>query len=167
MGRNKGRRIKKKLQSVQNEIFEKIPQASLASDQFCRLFDVAIDICEDVQPLTLDQIEKIQAIFKRHGAQCKISSIHINGWFGSYDKQTMCELYCQKELVPLGDLSQVAFVGDSPNDEVLFSFFKNSFGVGNVRDFTQKMKHLPQFVTPSARAQGFVELGSHLIKIRN
>ena len=28
------------------------------------------------------------AIFERHGAHAKVSSIHVNGWFGDYDKLT-------------------------------------------------------------------------------
>ena len=31
---------------------------------------------------------RIVKIFERHGAHAKVSSIHVNGWFGDYDKLT-------------------------------------------------------------------------------
>ena len=52
------------------------------------LADLAIDFCEDVPPLPRADIERIVAIFERHGAHAKVSSIHVNGWFGDYDKLT-------------------------------------------------------------------------------
>ncbi|MGZ3772021.1 MAG: HAD family hydrolase, partial [Bdellovibrio sp.] len=72
-----------KLQVIEKEILEKVPGADLASDQFCRLMDLAIDFCEDVPALPKDQVQKIVSIFQSHGAQAKVSSIHVNGWFGN------------------------------------------------------------------------------------
>ena len=71
---------------------------AIASDQPYRLADLAIDFCEDVPPLPRADVERIVAIFKRHGAKAKVSSIHVNGWFGDYDKLTttramMAELF--------------------------------------------------------------------------
>ena len=51
-----------------------------------RMADLAIDFCEDVPPLPRSEVLKIVAIFERFGATAKISSIHVNGWFGGYDK---------------------------------------------------------------------------------
>ena len=50
--------------------------------------DLAIDFCEDVPALPHDDVVRIVKIFERHGAHAKVSSIHVNGWFGDYDKLT-------------------------------------------------------------------------------
>ena len=48
-----------------------------------REVDLAIDFCEDVvRAVRGDAIDRIKAIFEEEGAVAKISSIHVNGWFG-------------------------------------------------------------------------------------
>src|SRR5690606_33707140 len=124
------------------------PGAAVASDQFCRMTDLAIDYCEDVNPLSPDEVEKIVSVFKKYGAQAKVSSIHVNGWFGSYDKLTMCRAFCEREFE--FDLvlrnRRAVFVGDSPNDEPMFEFFENSVAVANFANFADQVKYKPQFI---------------------
>lgn len=156
----------KKLKTIEQEVFKNVPGSALASDQFTRLFDLAIDFCEDVPALGQADIDKIVSVFKKHGATAKVSSIHVNGWFGEYDKKTMCEIYYKnvfgKELKE--NLKSCAFIGDSPNDEPLFAFFENSFAVANIKKFKSQLTHFPAFVTPSEGAQGFVEFGNQVLK---
>jgi hypothetical protein len=132
----------------------------MASDQFCRLADLAIDFCEDVQPLEKSAVNQIVEIFKRHGAQAKVSSIHVNGWFGDHDKLSMVKTFVKNEYQwDLKDhLDHVAFIGDSPNDEPMFAFFENSFAVANIREFLEELKHQPKYVTNSRGGAGFTEL---------
>jgi hypothetical protein len=63
------------------------------------------------------------------GLSAQISSIHVNGWFGSYDKLAMCRLLLPSVSVfpwkPPAATS--AFAGDS-NDAPMFAFFENSVG---------------------------------------
>src|SRR5450830_1476820 len=40
-----------KLDAVRDTILREVPGCSVASDQFCRLYDLAIDFCEDVPAL--------------------------------------------------------------------------------------------------------------------
>jgi hypothetical protein len=54
--------------------------------------DLAIDFCEDVPALPMPSVEAVKAIFEADGATAKISSIHVNGWFGDYDKLSMSRL---------------------------------------------------------------------------
>ena len=61
----------------------------MASDQAYREADLAIDFCEDVPALPMTRVEKLFSCFESAGAKVKISSIHVNGWFGDYDKLTM------------------------------------------------------------------------------
>ena len=67
-------------------VLAEVPGRRVASDQAYRDADLAIDFCEDVPPLPQEAVDRIAAIFERFGATAKISSIHVNGWFGSYDK---------------------------------------------------------------------------------
>lgn len=154
----------RRLERIRAEILSAVPGAQVASDQFCRLMDLAIDFCEDVPLLPPAEVDKIVSIFKKHGAKAKVSSIHVNGWFGDYDKLTMCRTFCLREFD--FDISEhnhlCLFIGDSPNDEPLFEFFKNSFGVSNVERFTKYMRHKPKFVADSPGGIGFAEIISRL-----
>jgi 3-deoxy-D-manno-octulosonate 8-phosphate phosphatase KdsC-like HAD superfamily phosphatase len=117
-----------------------------------------------VAPLPAQAIRRIVALFEQAGAQAKVSSIHVNGWFGRYDKLTMTER-CLRELFHL-DIAQanatIVFVGDSPNDAPMFAYFENSVGVANVREV--ELASTPKWVTPSRSAQGFAELVRHLLR---
>ncbi len=153
---------------VQEEILNKHPRAALASDQHYREFDLAIDFCEDVPPLSRQEIMDIYEIFKRHGAKAKISSIHVNGWFGSYDKLSGITFYVKNELnqVLAEHNREFVYCGDSPNDESLFHFFKNSVGVANVHDFQDIMTDWPRYVTKNRSGEGFAELVRHILNHR-
>ncbi len=156
-----------KLQIIREEVLKNVDGAAVASDQFTRLFDLAIDFCEDVAPLPQSSIAKIVEIFKKHGATAKVSSIHVNGWFGDYNKKSMCEVfYKQNFSTELKDsLAVCAFAGDSPNDEPMFELFPNSFAVANIKEFQSDLTHLPQFVSDSQGGAGFVEIGKAILKI--
>lgn len=157
----------KKLQVIRAEIKQKVPKAAISADQFCRIYDLAVDFCEDIPRLSDDEIKAIVAIFKAHGATAKVSSIHVNGWFGAFNKVTTAKLLLQKEfgLNEAQILEQCAYVGDSPNDEPLFENFTHTFGVANVRDFTSQMKHLPTYIAPSESGRGFCEIVDRVIKL--
>lgn len=158
--------LQQKLSAIKKEVLTKVPGAAVSADQFARLFDLAIDFCEDISALTPQDVDRIVAIFKAHGAQAKVSSIHVNGWFGSHDKLSMCKKFCLDELKFDIEKKQemVGFVGDSPNDEPMFAFFENSFGVANVLDFQDRLTHKPHFICSAKAATGFVELADHLLK---
>lgn len=158
---------RKRLEKICAEILNEVPRAAVASDQFARLMDLAIDFAEDVGPLSESEIDKIVAIFKRHGAQAKVSSIHVNGWFGEYDKLSTCKIYVQNEFGLDLDSSkqQFAFSGDSPNDEPMFAYFENSFAVANIRNFLSRLKHRPAYVANSEGGAGFVEIAERLIEL--
>ena len=156
----------KKLTAIQKEVLQKVPGAAVASDQFCRLMDLAIDFCEDVEPLPETAIQKIVKIFEAHGAQAKVSSIHVNGWFGDYNKLSMCREFLRREFFIDIEKAQdeIAFVGDSPNDEPMFEFFKNSFAVKNVEKFLPQMKFHPAFIASERGGKGFAQICQKILK---
>jgi len=160
---------RQKLNQIQTEVLKSVPDCAIASDQFSRLMDLAIDFAEDVGPLSETKVDQILSIFKSHGAQAKVSSIHVNGWFGTYDKLSMCIEYTRAELgLDLKkDSEAFAFSGDSPNDEPLFGFFKNSFAVANIQNFLSRIQNKPAFVANHEGGAGFVEIANRLIELRS
>jgi HAD superfamily hydrolase (TIGR01484 family) len=150
----------KKLSEIKHKILNDVPGCAVSSDQFSRISDLAIDFCEDVPELSMTSVRKIRDIFVEAGATAKISSIHVNAWFGDYNKLEMTRIFA-KEVLNL-DLDQnkdsFVFCGDSPNDEPLFEYFPNSCGVANVQDFKSEMIHLPKYVAKSRGGKGFVEI---------
>lgn len=162
-GEAERKNFQERLIKIRDEVLNEVPEAAVASDQFARLFDLAIDFCEDVPALSKEQVAKITEVFSRNGATYKISSIHVNGWFGEHDKLTTCKLFLEREFAMKESLQDSAiFVGDSPNDEPMFSFFENSVGVANVKNF--ELKTPPKWVCQNEGGLGFTELSEHLLR---
>lgn len=160
---------RKRLDIIQKEVLAYVPGSAIASDQFCRLMDLAIDFCEDVPALSRTDIEKIVQIFEKHGAQAKVSSIHVNGWFGQYDKLTTTFTFLQKVfgLAPETALQKCIFVGDSPNDEPMFKKFTHSFGVANILHFVDQIQSPPAFVSTHEGGKGFAEITDRVLEIQS
>jgi HAD superfamily hydrolase (TIGR01484 family) len=153
-----------RLQDIGKRILREIPGCALASDQAYREADLAIDFCEDVPALPLETAERIAALMRSAGLTAKISSIHVNGWFGDYDKLAMAKrLFAEKFGVQPDRLRrEFAFAGDSPNDAPMFSFFDNSVGVANVAHFSGRLAAEPNYVTRGAAGAGFAEFAAYL-----
>ena len=150
----------KKLLKIKQQILRKIPGSRVSADQSYREADLAIDFCEDVPPLSIKDIDQIVNCFNEAGAQAKISSIHVNGWFGNYDKLTMTRLFIEEVFsVSLDEIKKkIIFTGDSPNDSPMFSYFPHSVGVANVLDFKERMDCDPTWITKKEGGSGFAEM---------
>ena len=159
---------RQRLEELGRHILAEVPGTGLASDQFCREADLAIDFCEDVPPLGPDKIARIVQLFEEAGAHAKVSSIHVNGWFGDYDKVTMTKTFLAREfgVDPEKDNRTIVFAGDSPNDAPMFGFFKNAVGVANVMEFKGRLDAEPAYVTTARSGAGFTELARALLKIK-
>ena len=155
-----------RLDRVRDRILNEVPGALVASDQAYREADLAIDFCEDVPALPMGQVEKIAAIFREAGANAKISSIHVNGWFGNYDKLSMTRVMFreifEKDLETIKE--NVIFSGDSPNDEPMFNYFPNAVGVANISQFKDRLSSKPAWVTTKPGGYGFAELVEMLLR---
>jgi len=155
----------KKLEKIKQEILQKVPGCRVSADQAYREADLAIDFCEDVPSIPMEDVEKIVRCFERAGAQAKISSIHVNGWFGDYDKLTMTHLFFKE--VFRSDLDKikehVVFTGDSPNDVPMFDYFPHSVGVANIVRFKKTIDHKPAWVTENEGGYGFAEMVKTLL----
>ena len=158
-------RNRARLDALAGTILAAVPGAALASDQPYRASDLAIDFCEDVPRLGPDQVDAILRLFAEAGATAKASSIHVNGWFGAYDKLSMARAFLIEELGLAEDrlAASVVFVGDSPNDEPMFEAFPLSVGVANVLEGASRMRHLPTYITSGEGGAGFIELAQKLV----
>mgnify|MGYP001371812364 CR=1 FL=1 len=161
-------RNRERLSAIGKEIVEAVPGCAIAADQAYRETDLAIDYREDVAPLAREAVERIVAFMQARGLTAKVSSIHVNGRFGAYDKLTMTRRLLREEFdVDLDAArSAYAFVGDSPNDAPMFAFFPHSVGVANIRDFTGRLAHEPKYVTGAAGGAGFREVVDCLLAAR-
>mgnify|MGYP001502650620 CR=1 FL=1 len=156
---------RRRLDRLAGKILREVKGTALASDQLYREADLAIDYREDVAPLAEADVGRIVAIFVGAGATAKVSSIHVNGWFGAYDKLAMTRIMAGEcfGLDMDGEESAFVFVGDSPNDAPMFDFFSNSIGVANVGDFEDRLEAKPAYVTGGRGGDGFAELAAALI----
>ncbi len=156
---------RQQIDKIAEIILQDVPGCGLASDQPYRETDIAIDFCEDVDMLSQYDILRIVTIMEQNGMTAKISSIHVNGWIGDYDKLTMtgsllqevfdCNIHLEK--------NKIVFIGDSPNDQPMFNYFPNSVGVANVKKFASQLTYKPTYITELESGSGFVEFTDLLI----
>ncbi len=158
-------RDREQLVAIANAILKAVPGCALASDQSYREADIAIDFCEDVPLLSPDDVERIRQMMCEAGLNAKVSSIHVNGWFGGYDKLSTTRLFCREVLgVDIDtEKEKCLFAGDSPNDQPMFGFFPHSVGVANVKNFLADLQTPPAWVTEGSSGEGFVELVNRLL----
>lgn len=151
---------RKLLTAIREEVLRAVPGCAVAADQAYREADLAVDFCEDVAPLSGKAVQEIVNCFTRAGAKAKISSIHVNGWFGNYDKLAMTRCFFADIFgVDLEkNRHQVLYTGDSPNDAPMFGFFPHSVGVANVLHFAGQLEYEPSWVTEKEGGDGFAEL---------
>ena len=166
MSEDERTRNRERLTAIAGRILREISGCALASDQRYRETDLAIDYCEDVPPLSHTDVERIVAMMRSEGMSAKVSSIHVNGWFGDYDKLAMTRTLLTEEFgIDLdAEEQQCVFVGDSPNDAPMFDFFSYSIGVANVHAFGAAVVTPPKYVTVSEAGAGFAELAAFLLR---
>jgi len=159
---------REQLQQIGANIVAKVPGAAIAADQAYRETDLAIDYCEDVALLARAAVDRIVALMQAHGLTAKVSSIHVNGWFGSYDKLGMTKRLMREEFGAELDRARehYVFVGDSPNDAPMFDYFPHAVGVANIREFAGRLAHEPKYVTIAASGTGFCEVADILLAAR-
>ncbi len=159
---------RRRLDALCERVLAEVPGTAVASDQPYRETDLAIDFREDVEPLPVSEAQRVVDILEQAGATAKISSIHVNAWFGTNDKLTMTRTMLDECFgIDLdAEKERFVFIGDSPNDAPMFAYFPNSVGVANVREFEDRLASPPTYVTEGRAGEGFAELAQALIEAR-
>lgn len=156
-----------RMQQVAQRVLREVPTARLAQDSAGRETDMAVDHSE-FTTLPPEQIARVVAIMHSEGMHATVSSIHINGWFGTHNKlagaRWAVHTLLGRDLD--AELDAWVFVGDSTNDQLMFKAFANSVGVANVARFLPALSDKPRYVTQGARGAGFAEVAAALIQAR-
>ena len=153
-----------RMQRVLARVLREVPGTVPAQDSAGRETDIAIDHSEFVN-LPPKQIAQAVRIMQSEGMNATVSSIHINGWFGTHNKLEGAR-WIVRELFGRdldAEMDSWAYVGDSTNDQLMFEAFSNSVGVANIARFLPELKHKPRYVTQGARGAGFAEVAAALL----
>ncbi len=157
----------RRLHAVAARVLREVPGARLAQDSAGRVTDIAIDHSEFTH-LPATAIEQAVALMRAEGMNATVSSIHINGWFGSHTKWTAAQWMLRRlwgrELQP--EIGRWVYVGDSTNDQLMFEHFPLAVGVANLRRFAAELRVWPGWITEAARGAGFAELAQALLAAR-
>lgn len=155
-----------KLRALEAQILERFPHAIWSSDQSYREYDLAIDVYEDVPDWPAEDVETLLELCLAAGAEARLSSVHVNTWFGSYDKYQGFTHWLDQgspgapqQLKP----SEWIYLGDSPNDEPMFQRFERSVGVANVLPFRARIEHGPRWVSAGEGGAGFAQVVERLL----
>ena len=156
-----------RMQAVLARIGRELPGVHPATDSPGRETDIAIDHSEFAH-LDSAQIADVVRIMRSEGMNASVSSIHINGWFGSHNKlqgaRWMVGELLGRDLD--AEMDRWVYVGDSTNDVLMFEAFGNSIGVANVRRFEAQLGHLPRYITRGERGAGFAEVAAAVLAAR-
>jgi len=149
----------RRLQRLRERVLAEVPGCRVAADQPFRLMDLAVDFSEDVVP-ALDEsaIDAICRIAAEEGATAKVSSIHVNCWYGRFDKLSGVRRLLQDRGLDVSRpavLDGLLFSGDSPNDEPMFQSLPHTLAVANLRRFLPRLSHPPAYITEGESAAGF------------
>lgn len=156
-----------RMQAVAAQVLRDVPGAMLSQDSSGRETDMAIDHSEFAH-LSPDQIARVVAIMQAAGMTATVSSIHINGWFGSHNKlDGACWIVQQLWKRDLSaEMDRWVYIGDSTNDQLMFKHFPHSIGVANIRRFEAQLQHLPRYVARNERGAGFAEVARCILEVR-
>jgi len=155
------------LRQVAARIVAEVPGARLARDSAGRLTDIAVDHSE-FNRLPEPAIGQVLALMRAAGMTATVSSIHINGWFGTHSKFSGA-LWMARRLFDadlLSELGRWAYVGDSTNDQDMFGRFPHSVGVANLLRFERELHTWPAYLASGGRGQGFAQVARAVLAAR-
>ncbi len=150
-----------RMQQIGTRVMFEVPGAFITRDSDGRETDLAFDYHEHAR-LTPATVQRVVNLLQGFGMHTTVSSIHIHGCFGDFNKWQGAN-WIVRELLQRDlsrELDRWVFVGDSGNDQAMFEHFTHSVGVANIRRFEEQLTHLPRYVTPSERGAGFAEVAA-------
>lgn len=156
-----------RMRAVAAQVAAEVPGVALSRDSGGRETDIAFDYAEfDRHPP--ETVQQVLAVLQRAGMQTTVSSIHIHGCFGDFNKWQGAN-WIVRELLGRDlaqELDRWVFVGDSGNDQAMFQHFTHSVGVANIARFVPQLTHLPRYVARCERGAGFAEVAQALLAAR-
>lgn len=133
-------------------LLKMIGEDYLSSDQYARLYDIAVDL----KVVPKERIEDIREAAMNLGANHAFSSIHMNIWFGDYSKEKGIVTFMEMAGIDKRTLQEKSiYLGDAPNDSGMFSLIPLSVGTRAVKDRESEFESLPRYYTPYEGGEGF------------
>jgi len=160
-------RQRRRLLRAVSSALQHVPGARLSTDSLYTEVNIAIDYAEEAR-LGPAEVRALELFLRRRGITVARSSVHLNCWFGAFDKLWMVRRfirYCWRR--PLGSADRrFVYAGDSLNDAPMFGAFPLAVGVANVADVWSELKQRPPFITAGREGRGFEELVAAIIAQR-
>jgi HAD superfamily hydrolase (TIGR01484 family) len=154
-----------RMQQIGTRVMFQVPGVLTTRDSIGRETDLAFDYNEYAR-LPPEMVQRVVTLLQSYGMQTSVSSIHIHGCFGNFDKwqgaNWIVRELLQRDLAQ--EIDRWVFVGDSGNDQAMFEHFTHSVGVANIRRFESALTHLPAYITPSERGAGFAEVAAAILE---
>lgn len=137
-----------------------------SSDQYARLYDVAYE----KRALSKEREERLFEMIEDLGGTALVSSIHVNVLFSPISKKKGLDAFFPVLSDSLGIKKDIASfyysslaLGDSTNDEALFSAFSLSVGNKRVYDNIASFRYLPTYITNMYGGSSFSYVISKLL----
>ena len=154
-----------RMQQIGTRVMFEVPGVLTTRDSDGRETDLAFDYHEHAR-LPPATVQRVVDLLKGYGMHTTVSSIHIHGCFGDFNKwqgaNWIVRELLQRDLAQ--EMDRWVFVGDSGNDQAMFEHFTHSVGVANIRRFEDQLTHLPPYITPSERGTGFAEVAQAILE---
>ncbi|HIV98987.1 MAG TPA: hypothetical protein IAB12_04315 [Candidatus Ornithospirochaeta avicola] len=139
---------------------------AFSSDQYCRIFDVAYER----KSMDRDAEERLMKRLEKMDAKILVSSIHVNVLFSPLNKAKGLESFfplLKRKLsvdmdFPRFTSSSIA-LGDSRNDEELFSLIPLSVGNMRVKENEKAFSSLPKYYVKEYGSRAFARTVSLLL----
>ena len=154
-----------RMQQIGTRVMFEVPGVLTTRDSNGRETDLAFDYHEHAR-LPAATVQRVVDLLLGYGMHTTVSSIHIHGCFGDFNKwqgaNWIVRELLQRDLAQ--EMDRWVFVGDSGNDQAMFEHFTHSVGVANIRRFEDQLTHLPPYITPSERGTGFAEVAQAILE---
>ena len=157
----------KRMHAVARDVMAAVPGLHLSADLGGRDTDISFDYNEFVH-LPPESVAQAVDLLQRAGMNTSVSSIHIHGCFGDFNKwHGAC--WIVQELLGRDltlERERWVFVGDSGNDQAMFAQLPHSVGVANICKVADTLSHRPRYVTRGERGAGFAEVAAAILAAR-
>jgi HAD superfamily hydrolase (TIGR01484 family) len=152
-------------------LLEDYPCIGFAYDQSFRYCDVAINLSQDRQPVEQKICDELlikvrQLTVDGQSVNATLSSIHLNVWIGDHNKRLSAEQYLFAHDVDTMNLNEIAYIGDSLNDEAMFAWLPLTVGVKNIEPLLPRFDAKPAYITSKSGGYGFAELADFILRAK-
>lgn len=150
-------------EAAADDVLSRVPESRLALDNMGRVYDTAFDLIEDGPPIDEGTAATMRNILDEHGLTVAQSSVHINAWYGVFDKASMVSRYLDEvEGTSLDDAAPtMVYVGDSTNDGAMFARVDLSVGVANIAPYLAALGEkgqAPRYTVHGEGGHGFAQV---------